>query len=116
MKIDKSLMTGSTTLLILGLLKSGDMYGYQMIDELEKRSQNVFTLKAGTLYPLLHALEQQEVIEAYEVDENEARPRKYYRLTKRGKKMYSEKKSEWDMYSSTVNHLLGGINDVCIEL
>jgi DNA-binding PadR family transcriptional regulator len=115
MKIDKSLMTGSTTLLILGLLNSGDMYGYQMIEELEKRSQNVFTLKAGTLYPLLHTLEQQDVIESYEVAEDGTRPRKYYRLTKQGKKLYDEKKAEWDTYTSTVNQVLGGIIHACIQ-
>lgn len=116
MKIDKSLIAGSTTLIILGLLSTGDMYGYQMIDELEKRSRNVFTLKAGTLYPLLHSLEQKGMIESYEVDTPDARPRKYYRLTKRGKKLYTEKKSEWELYSSTVHQLLGGISNVCVEL
>jgi transcriptional regulator, PadR family len=58
MAIDKSLLTGSTTMLILRLLEEADMYGYQMIEELSKKSNNVFALKAGTLYPLLHNLEQ----------------------------------------------------------
>lgn len=115
MKIDKSLTTGSTTLLILSLLKSEDMYGYQMIEELEKRSQNVFTLKAGTLYPLLHTLEQQGVVEAYETEGDGTRPRKYYRLTKHGRKLYDGKKAEWDAYSSTVNQVLGGICNVCMQ-
>ena len=66
MKIDKSLMTGSTTMLILKLLSMEDMYGYQMIEQLEKRSENVFTLKAGTLYPLLHKLEQQGILTSCE--------------------------------------------------
>lgn len=108
MKIDKSLMTGSTTLLILRLLENTDMYGYQMIEELEKRSQNIFTLKAGTLYPLLHTLEQQNMIEAYDTKTDSARPRKYYRLTKDGRKMLDEKKIEWKAYTSAVNQVLGG--------
>jgi PadR family transcriptional regulator PadR len=108
MKIDKSLMSGSTTLLILKLLENTDMYGYQMIEELEKRSQNVFTLKAGTLYPLLHTLEQQKMIESYETIIENGRPRKYYRLTKDGRKMLDEKKEEWKVYTSAVNKVLGG--------
>ena len=56
MAIDKSLISGSTTMLILRLLENKDMYGYEMIENLEKKSENIFTLKAGTLYPLLHSL------------------------------------------------------------
>jgi PadR family transcriptional regulator PadR len=108
MKIDKSLMTGSTTMLILKLLESSDMYGYQMIEILEQRSQNIFTLKAGTLYPILHTLEQQGMIESYDSESDSARPRKYYRITKTGRKMLDEKKAEWKAYSSAVNQVLEG--------
>jgi DNA-binding PadR family transcriptional regulator len=110
MKIDKSLMTGSTTMLILGLLERSDMYGYQMIEELERRSQNIFTLKAGTLYPILHTLEQKNMIESYEGEVYSVRPRRYYRITKDGRKLLEEKKAEWETYTSTVNRIIGGVN------
>ena len=58
MAVDKSLISGSTTMLILRLLEGKDMYGYEMIETLQEKSQNVFQLKAGTLYPLLHSLEE----------------------------------------------------------
>ena len=108
MEIDKGLMAGSTTMLILKLLESRDMYGYQMIEELEKKSQNVFKLKAGTLYPLLHTLEQQGMVESYEQTSERARQRKYYRITPKGKKTLQDKKLEWEAYASTVNRILGG--------
>ena len=57
MAIEKSLVSGSMTMLILKLLSEKDMYGYEMIDTLRQKSQNVFELKAGTLYPLLHSLD-----------------------------------------------------------
>ena len=57
-KADKNLLSGSTTLLVLSLLSSGDKYGYEMIAELEARSDHTFTLKEGTLYPILHTLEK----------------------------------------------------------
>lgn len=54
MSIDKALVSGSVTMLLLKLLSEKDMYGYEMISTLRERSQNVFELKAGSLYPLLH--------------------------------------------------------------
>ncbi len=108
MTINKSLLTGSTTMLILKLLEDQDMYGYQMIEELAKRSDNTFSLKAGTLYPLLHTLEEQEMISSYEENVDSARVRKYYSITKKGKGMLSEKKNEWQAYISAVNQVLQG--------
>ena len=63
MSIDKSLLTGSTTVLILKLLEEKDMYGYEMISNLAKKSNHTFDLKAGTLYPLLHNLEKNGIVE-----------------------------------------------------
>lgn len=108
MKIDKSLITGSTTMLILKLIEKQDMYGYQMIEELEKQSNNVFTLKAGTLYPILHALEQKKLLEAYDSVSENQHTRKYYHITKAGLKALQEKQAEWNTYAKAVNHVLGG--------
>ena len=58
MAIDKSLVSGSTSMLLLRLLEEKDMYGYEMIETLESRSNHVFSLKAGTLYPLLKSMER----------------------------------------------------------
>ena len=57
MAIDRNLVQGSMAMMILRLLETKDMYGYEMIEALRERSNNVFELKAGTLYPLLHSLE-----------------------------------------------------------
>ncbi|MBE6034171.1 MAG: PadR family transcriptional regulator [Clostridiales bacterium] len=112
MKVDKSLTSGSTTMLILKLLENQDMYGYQMIEELEKKSNNIFTLKAGTLYPILHSLEQQGMITAYEGLSDEGRTRKYYQITEKGKKLFQEKKEEWTTYARAVKEVLGGVSYV----
>lgn len=108
--IDKSLLTGSTTTLVLKLLEDKDMYGYQMIEELDKRSNNVFKLKAGTLYPLLHNLEQKGVIKSYEVNSDCERTRIYYTITKNGRKLLKDKKDEWKQYNLAMNSILGGVN------
>ena len=59
MAIDRSLLSGSNGMLLLKLLEEKDLYGYEMIEMLRERSMNVFELKAGTLYPILHKLEEQ---------------------------------------------------------
>ena len=65
MKIDKSLLSGSTPMLVLSLLRDGDKYGYEMVTELAKRSDDTFQLKEGTLYPLLHTLEKNHFVSSY---------------------------------------------------
>jgi DNA-binding PadR family transcriptional regulator len=102
---DKSLLTGSMTMLILKLLSEKDMYGYEMIDTLRKKSQNVFELKAGTLYPLLHGLEEKGMLKVYE-QEFLGKTRKYYSITKEGKKLLKSKTDEWNEYSGAIMNVL----------
>ena len=106
MKLDKGLMAGSSTLLVLTLLESGDMYGYQMIEELARRSNDVFQMQEGTLYPILHALEKGKYLSAYEQEAPTGRVRKYYRLTPRGREFLGEKKAEWEQFSHGVDQVL----------
>lgn len=108
MKIDKSLITGSTTMLVLTMLNNGDKYGYEMIKELEMLSDSTFLLKEGTLYPILHSLENDNMVESYMGETENSRKRKYYKLTLKGKKLLADKKKEWDFFTSKVNKVLGG--------
>ncbi|MCI6431151.1 MAG: PadR family transcriptional regulator [Lachnospiraceae bacterium] len=105
MAIEKSLVSGSMTMLILKLLSEKDMYGYEMIDTLRQKSQNVFELKAGTLYPLLHSLEEKGLLVVYE-REFGGKTRKYYSLTKQGGKLLEKKTEEWKAYSVAVSNVL----------
>jgi DNA-binding PadR family transcriptional regulator len=105
MAVDKSLLTGSMTMLVLKLLSEKDMYGYEMIDTLRKKSQNVFELKAGTLYPLLHGLEEKGMLKVYE-QEYLGKTRKYYSITKEGKKLLKSKTEEWNEYSGAIANVL----------
>lgn len=108
MTIDKTLLAGSTATLILKLLDGQDMYGYQIIEELARRSDNTFQLKAGTLYPLLHGMEKKGLLESYEQNADSSRIRKYYHLTNKGRKYLKEKTDEWKEYSSAVSKVLEG--------
>lgn len=108
MSIDKKLVTRSTSMLLLKLLQSEDMYGYQMIEELARRSDQTFSLKAGTLYPLLHDLQQQGMIDVYERTADTGRLRKYYSLTKEGRQTLVAKEAEWNGFATAVNKVLSG--------
>ena len=106
--MDKALLSGSTAMLLLKLLEEQDMYGYQMIETLAQRSDHTFDLKAGTLYPLLHTLEERGDIEAYLEGEGSTRPRRYYRLTAAGRGRLQEKEREWRQYVAAVEQVLKG--------
>ena len=107
MKIEKSLLSGSTPMLVLSLLRDGDKYGYEMIEELARRSDDTFQLKEGTLYPLLHTLERDGYVTAYTQKTPSGRERKYYRLTTQGLAQLEYKEKEWQVFSKSVNTVLG---------
>ena len=83
---DKNQVSGNTAMLLLRLLSEKDMYGYEMIEELLHRSNHVFDLKAGTLYPLLHGMEARNQLVSYEKEAG-GKTRRYYRITKEGRKL-----------------------------
>ena len=108
MKLRRELLKGSTNMLVLSLLENEDMYGYQMIKKLKEKSQNIFEFQEGTLYPILHNLEERNYICSY-WDDTGSKKRKYYSITKEGKKHLKEKKQEWQTFSSGVNQVVGGV-------
>ena len=108
MELDRGLISGSMALLVMKLLEGGDMYGYQMIEELKSRSDHTFHLKAGTLYPLLHGLEEKGLVSAYEREAIAGKPRRYYHLTKQGHATLREKVEAWNTYAHAVNRVLEG--------
>ena len=106
--MDKKMMAVSTAMLLLKLLEEEDLCGYQMIRKLEERSSRVFSLKEGTLYPILHSLEEQEAVESYEKCADTGRVRKYYHLTKKGRHLLREKQKEWEIYEKAVHDVMKG--------
>ena len=108
MEADRNLVSGSMALLILKLLEDGDKNGYQMTSELRARSEDVFHLKAGTLYPLLHSLEEKGLVTAYEREASAGKPRRYYHLTREGQAALREKEAAWHTYAAAVGRVLKG--------
>ena len=92
MNIKKELTKGSTALLVLSVLENQDLYGYKIIKEIESRSEDVFSLKEGTLYPILHNFEKSGYVDSYWDGKEGERRRKYYHITNKGKKILKENK------------------------
>ena len=99
---------GSAAMLVLALLKSREMYGYEIIEELARRSNNVFQYKEGTLYPLLHTLERERLVTAREAAAPSGRMRRYDAITRRGLRELEERRAEWSAYSAAVTAILAG--------
>lgn len=106
MKFEKNLVSGSTALLVLSLLSDGEKYGYEMVQELARRSNNAFELREGTLYPLLHALEKSGDVRAVSRTAPSGRSRRYYALTERGRGRLAEKAAQWRYFSESVDAVL----------
>ncbi|MCM1544316.1 MAG: PadR family transcriptional regulator [Ruminococcus sp.] len=108
MNIKKELSKGSSSLLVLAIISEGDKYGYQIIKEIEARSEHVFAFKEGTLYPILHAFEKDGYLNAYWEDTHLQRKRKYYHITDKGLKLLEQSKQDWKTYSGAVDKVVGG--------
>lgn len=100
-------LPGGTGMLLLSLLSQEEMYGYQMIAALRERSNHVFDLKAGTLYPLLHGLEAQGYVTARD-GEAGGRVRRYYAITSAGRTALAEQAEQWRTYADGVRGVLEG--------
>jgi PadR family transcriptional regulator PadR len=101
------LVKGTTGMLVLRLLADTPMHGYEIIRKMEALSEGVFSLKEGTLYPVLHALEAEELLEAAWEGETD-RKRKVYHITKKGLKRLEERHAEWETVKGAVDKIMGG--------
>ena len=95
-----------TSLVVLHLLSVADMYDYEMIAALEKKCDSTFTMKEGTLYPILRGLENSGAVTAYRQVSPAGRERKYYHLTERGRKQLAEETRQWRAYEGAINAVL----------
>lgn len=92
--------------IILKLLSERPMYGYEIIRVVLERTDGAFEWKEGTLYPWLHRLEQDGLIESSWNFSDSGKPRKYYALSKRGEAVCSERIREMRDFCETVTMLL----------
>lgn len=105
--MDPKLISGTLEMLILQVVQPEPTYGYEITQEVLKRSQGTFQLKEGSLYPALHRMEREKLLESYWVEPESGRRRKYYRITAKGKKTLEAKRAQWQQFSLGVNGIMG---------
>ena len=109
----RELLKGSTETLILSLVSGVPMYGYQLVKEMEVRSSGYFHLKEGTLYPALHRLERDGLVEdTWEDSPTGGQSRRYYRITGEGEEKLHSMLQEWDLFTRAVNLVAKPVSDL----
>lgn len=102
----RELLKGNTDAILLFLLSESPRYGYQMVKEIESRSDGYFQFKEGTIYPALHRLEKDGMVTSWWQQAPNGQPRKYYAVTEKGAALLRHKLAEWRNFSRAVSMLL----------
>lgn len=102
----KELIKGSSDSLLLCIIAEHTTYGYEIIKELERRSQGYFKFKEGTLYPALHRLEKAGLITGEWKMLPSGRPRRYYHITENGSSKLAVERTEWRVFLNAVNLII----------
>jgi PadR family transcriptional regulator, regulatory protein PadR len=104
MEIERELMRGAGPLAVLKLLEGGEMYGYELVVALSKRTQGLLSMGQSTLYPMLYNLEAKGLV-ASRIEDRGPRPRKYYRLTDKGQRRLADDTKRWEALVAALGNL-----------
>jgi PadR family transcriptional regulator PadR len=94
MKLERELMRGAAPTAVMQVLSGGEKYGYELVEALAKQSNGLLGIGQSTLYPLLYNLEAKGLVIS-RVDETGVRPRRFYRLTQRGRRKLADETRQW---------------------
>ena len=105
--LDRELKKGSAELLILSLVEVRPRHGYEISKLIEARSDGVLRFNVASLYPLLYRLEKRGWILGRWVEKAGQRRRRYYRLTREGRKVLAAQRSGWEEFVAAINRITG---------
>ncbi len=108
MDVSKDLIAASATPLILAILKQRDSYGYEIIKQIKEVSNNELIWTEGMLYPVLHRLEKNGLVESYWKMSDAGRRRKYYRLKEAGEAELEDHKKQWELVYQVLSTTIHG--------
>ncbi len=100
------LLQGTLELLVLRLLRSGQLNGWDIMQRIQLVSSDVLSVTPGSLYPALHRLEERELISAAWGSSENNRRAKFYRLTASGRKQLEAERKTWERFSSAIDAIL----------
>jgi len=103
--LDRELKKGSAELLILSLVEVRPRHGYEISKLIEARSDGVLRFNVASLYPLLYRLEKRGWILGRWVEKAGQRRRRYYRLTREGRKVLAAQRSGWEEFVAAINRI-----------
>lgn len=102
-------MKGSTGILLLSLIEKEDLYGYEIAKRLKGKSNDLYSMGEGTMYPALQRLEKNGFIKSYWVDLESGSRRKYYTITQDGKNELIQKLRQWDVLVGLIKSCREGL-------
>lgn len=97
---------GTSELLVLYLLQNEDLYGYQIIQSFEQKSNGIYTILEGSLYPILYKLVEARYISSYTKIVGKRRTRRYYHLEDKGRAYLKEILNEYTQITEAINQIL----------
>ena len=100
--MNKDLVAASATPLVLAILAEGDSYGYAIIKRVAELSGGQLQWTDGMLYPVLHRLERNGLVAAEWGESETGRSRKYYSITKAGRKQLAAQREQWQVVDDTL--------------
>ena len=103
--MEGEMLKGHLDMIVLAALAPGPAHGYAVIEEIKRRSAGAFDLPEGTIYPVLHRLEQAGLLAGRWVTADSGRRRRVYELTKRGERALAEQRAVWEQFSDAVGSL-----------
>lgn len=104
----KQFKKGVLEIVILKLLSQKEMYGYELVSELNQRGESL-NVKEGTLYPILYRLEDDGLMETrWEETVSRGKPKKYYSVTEKGKQTMMESYAQWKTIAQDITRIMEG--------
>ena len=111
MRVERELMRGAGPVAVMKLLSTDQMYGYELVEALDKQTRGVLAMGQSTLYPLLYNLEAKKLVKGTWRTSESGRDRKYYALTGKGKKKLATDTRQWRALADAMRalHILDGV-------
>lgn len=115
MDSSQEMTRGAIELIVLQTLSNyGDNYGYELIKTIERKSEDIFRFKEGTLYPLLYRLEGKKLVKSYRQVAESGKERRFYHITPKGEKILEEKRQSFTAFAHGMESILR-INNFKLE-
>jgi transcriptional regulator len=106
--MDGQILKGHLDMIVLAALSNGPAHGHAVIEEIKHRSAGAFDLPEGTIYPVLHRLEEAGLLASRWLSTDAGRQRRVYTMTRRGERALQQQRGIWEQFSDAVHALLNG--------